>query len=82
LQIYLGGIAATILYQGSAGYPGVNQINVAIPANVSLGCLVSVVAVSGGITSNTATIPVQNGGGECTDLSLGIKGSQLPTPTT
>ena len=35
LQIYVGGVLATILYQGSAGYPGVNQINLTIPASVT-----------------------------------------------
>ncbi len=35
LQIYIGGVLATILYQGSAGYPGVNQINLTIPDSVT-----------------------------------------------
>jgi uncharacterized protein (TIGR03437 family) len=37
LQIYVGGVPATILYQGSAGYPGVTQINLIIPASVTTG---------------------------------------------
>jgi len=77
LQIYVGGIQATIQYQGSSGYPGVNQINVTIPASVQPGCGVSIVAVSGNITSNTVSVPVKAGGGTCSDPVLtGI--TQLP----
>ncbi len=47
LQIYIGGVLAPILYQGSAGYPGVDQINVTIPASVANGCWISLAAVSG-----------------------------------
>jgi uncharacterized protein (TIGR03437 family) len=81
LQIYIGGISATILYQGSAGYPGVNQINVVIPPSVQVGCVVSVVAVTGSFASNSVLIPVANGGGECFEQISGLKGSQIPAPS-
>jgi uncharacterized protein (TIGR03437 family) len=58
MQVFIGGIAANILYRGRSQYPGVDQIDVAIPTDVSPGCFVSVVAVSGSIVSNTVTIPV------------------------
>jgi uncharacterized protein (TIGR03437 family) len=77
LTIYIGGIQANILYQGASGYPGVNQIDVTIPAQVQPGCGVSVVAASGGIVSNTITLPVNPGGGVCSDSLLGITGNQL-----
>ncbi len=67
LQIYIGGILATIGYQGASGYPGLNQINVTIPASIQTGCGVSIVAVSGNIVSNTVSIPVEPGGGNCTE---------------
>ncbi|HTB09971.1 MAG TPA: hypothetical protein VK752_00295 [Bryobacteraceae bacterium] len=81
LTIYIGGIAAQILYQGGSGYPGVNQINVAIPANVSTGCAVSVAAVSGTITSNTVTIPIDPSGGVCKDAIFGTSGAEFVTFT-
>jgi len=81
LQIYIGGISATIQYQGSAGYPGVNQINVVIPPSVQVGCVVSVVAVTGSFVSNTVLIPVANGGGECFEQVSGLTGSRIPPPT-
>ncbi len=43
LQIYIGGLPAVIAYQGSSGYPGLNQIDVTIPKGVQPGCGVSVV---------------------------------------
>ena len=47
LQIYIGGISATILYQGRSAYPGVNQINLTIPQTVPTGCWVPLAAVAG-----------------------------------
>jgi uncharacterized protein (TIGR03437 family) len=77
LQIYVGGIAATILYQGSAGYPGVNQINLTIPPGAPDGCFISLAAVAGGVVSNIATLPINRGGGACTDAVSGLSGNQL-----
>ena len=78
LQVYVGGLPAVVAYQGASGCPGLNQINVTIPAGVQPGCGVSVVALSGTIASNTVTIPV-NPGGACSDPLQGISGSQLVT---
>ena len=75
LTIYIGGVQANVLYAGSAGYPGVNQINVTVPSSVPTGCGVSVVAVSGSIVSNTVTLPF--GSGVCSDPVLGYNGTQL-----
>jgi uncharacterized protein (TIGR03437 family) len=82
LTIYIGGVQAPILYQGSSGYPGVNQINVTIPSSVAPGCGVSVVAQSGTFVSNSVTLPINPGGGVCSDPLLGTNGSQLQTPGT
>ncbi len=74
---YIGGIQVTPLYAGRSVYPGVNQINLTIPANVAPGCGVSVVAVSGNIVSNTVTLPVAVGGGVCTDAVTGANGNTI-----
>jgi len=79
LTVYIGGIAVTPGYQGASGYPGVNQINVTIPASVQPGCAVAIVAISGSVVSNTVTLPVNAGGGTCSDPALGINGTQLNT---
>ena len=77
LQVYIGGVPAKILYQGASVYPGVNLINVVIPASVPTGCWVSVAAVTGDAVSNVVTLAISNGGGECLDAQTGLKGSQL-----
>lgn len=77
LQIYIGGIAATILYQGASGYPGVNQINIVIPPDTPSGCSVPLVALTGSIVSNVAVLPVNAGGGACRDALTGFSGTQL-----
>jgi uncharacterized protein (TIGR03437 family) len=81
LQIYIGGVpAGTPLYQGSAGYPGVNQINLTIPPTAPNGCWISLAAVSGGVLSNVATLPINAGGGACTDTQTGLNGNQISPP--
>jgi uncharacterized protein (TIGR03437 family) len=65
VQVYIGGIQAMILYQGSSGFPGVDQINVTIPQTVPTGCSIPLVAVAGGVMANPATLPIAAGGGAC-----------------
>ena len=77
LRVYIGGAQAQILYQGSAGYPGVNIINVVIPQGVATGCWVSVAAVVNDVSSNVATLPISPSGGECLNPVSGFRGSQL-----
>ena len=77
MQVIIGGISADILYRGRSQYPGVDQINVAVPANVTPGCYVSVVVVTGSTTSNTVTLPVNPNGGPCSDPASGLSGSRL-----
>ncbi len=81
LQIYIGGTPAAIIYQGSAGYPGVDQIDLTIPASTPNGCWIAIAAVSGGVSSNITTIPVNSGGGACIDPVNGLSGNQIrPRP--
>lgn len=82
LQIYVGGIPAEILYKGASQYPGVNQINLVIPANAPSGCWITLVAVSGGVLSNSATLPIEAGGGQCADTVTGLTASQIATGGT
>jgi uncharacterized protein (TIGR03437 family) len=82
MQVYIGGISANILYRGRSQYPGVDQIDVVIPLNVSPGCFVSVVAMSGSIVSNTVTIPVSLPIGPCSDEAQSYSGSQFQSLAT
>jgi len=82
LQIYIGSIPATILYQGSSGYPGVTQINLVIPDGVPTGCWISLIAVTGTVVSNGATLPISKTGGVCVDTVTGVTGDKIPPPGT
>jgi uncharacterized protein (TIGR03437 family) len=77
LQIYIGGVLAKIGYHGASPYPGVNQINLTIPASVPNGCWISLAAVAGGVVSNTVTLPINKGGGACIDAQTGLNGNQI-----
>jgi hypothetical protein len=79
LQVLVGGIPATISYQGRSGYPGLNQVNVTIPQGVPPGCAVSVVAVNSNyqVISNFVTLPIVAGGGACTDPTMGVSAAQV-----
>lgn len=76
-QVFIGGIGASVGYSGRSQYPGLDQYNVVIPPNVTPGCFVSVVIQVGTIVSNAVTLPVQPGGGVCTDPATGLTGAQI-----
>jgi len=80
LQIYIGGVPASILYKGASGYPGVNQIDLVIPKSVPTGCWIPVAAVAAGVVSNVVTISINPGGGVCLDAPTGLTGNQITPP--
>ncbi len=70
LQVFVGGVQATVLYRGRSQFPGVDQINIILPSSgVTTGCFVSLSVVSGStpLSSNGATIPVVVSGKTCVD---------------
>jgi hypothetical protein len=69
IEVDIGGVSATVTYHGRSVYPGVDQINVIVPAGVA-GCKGSVVVTAGGVPSNFATIPVATSGRMCSDPKL------------
>jgi uncharacterized protein (TIGR03437 family) len=74
-HVYVGGTDAAIVYQGPEGYPGLDEIDITIPATVPTGCFISVVGVTaGGVPTNFLTVPISTG--ECQD-SLGYTGSTI-----
>jgi uncharacterized protein (TIGR03437 family) len=69
ITVYIGGVQATVQYHGrNASDPGLDQVNVTIPASVN-GCYISLVVVTGNIVSNTTTIAVTSSGDTCNDAS-------------
>jgi uncharacterized protein (TIGR03437 family) len=81
LKIYIGGVAATILYAGSSGYPGLDQLDVTIPENAPLSCSTGVVGVTGNgasqTVSNFGSLALSASGGDCNDSIFGISGNTI-----
>ncbi len=67
MQVYVGGVQASIYYRGRSQFPGVDQVIVTLPQNVPTGCFVSLAVVSGNIVSNGVTIPVAASGKTCSE---------------
>jgi len=64
--VYVDGIAATPLYAGRApGYPGVDQINFKLPADVRPRCYVPIAISTAGRFSTGTTVAVSSTGGTC-----------------
>jgi hypothetical protein len=81
MQVYLGGVLMTLLYQGASTYPGVDVIIFTIPASGPTGCYVPLVVVTGNIISNVVVFPIHPGGGTCVEPTLGVSGDQILTGT-
>jgi uncharacterized protein (TIGR03437 family) len=75
LTVYVGGSPLQVVWAGRSGYPGLDQINVQLPAQSSPewdpvfigGCAAQLIAASGSnnVPSNTVTLPVGSAGGAC-----------------
>jgi uncharacterized protein (TIGR03437 family) len=68
-EVFVGGIAATISYQGrSPCCSGDDQIVFTVPANAPTGCWVPIqVRTEGSVPSNTVTMAISKDGSPCTD---------------
>jgi uncharacterized protein (TIGR03437 family) len=71
IEVDIGGIPASVNYHGRTIYPGLDQLNVVIPAG-TVGCSVSVAVVSEGLVSNAASIPIAAQGRICSDVVPGV----------
>ena len=65
IVVEIGGKPAQVLYRGRTVFPGLDQINVVVPAGVGPGCGVSVAVSSGTMVGNFTTIPVAASGNTC-----------------
>ena len=69
VEFYIGGQRAVVTYRGRSAFPGLDQINVVIPAGV-FGCFVSAYVKIGAFVSNFVTIPIAQTGRVCSDPHL------------
>jgi hypothetical protein len=55
IQAIVGGVSIPVSYAGRAGYPGEDQINFTLPANIPTGCAVSLqLSVNGALSATTS----------------------------
>jgi uncharacterized protein (TIGR03437 family) len=81
VQVWVAGLPAKIVYAGRSGCcAGVDQIVFTVPA-VGNSCNAPVTVVSGGVSSNTVTIPVSGSGGACSDTGPTVPTSVLSSAT-
>lgn len=77
VQVLVNGTAITPLYAGASGYPGLDQINFTLPANVTTGCTVPLQISINGVTSTTTTIAIAPSASASACVLPGYTSSQL-----
>ena len=77
VEVTVGGQVAQVTYAGRTIYPGLDQIQVIVPAGVNPGCFVSVVVRTGTIVSNFGTIPITATGRTCSEPTLDLSATAL-----
>jgi uncharacterized protein (TIGR03437 family) len=82
VQVLIGGVPAPVLYRGRSQFPGVDQINVTLPAGSATGCYVSLTVMSGNYVSNSTTLPIAPSGGTCSDPNTELSPAQLQALTS
>ena len=66
VRVFVAGSEVLVSYQAPASCcAGVDQVNIRLPLDVSLGCFVPVQLVGGGLPSNIATIPIAEPEQDC-----------------
>jgi len=77
IEVDVGGVSATVKYHGRSYYPGLDEVIVVVPPNIS-GCNVSVVVwhKNNNLVSNVVTMPVGSGG-TCSDPTISVPTSVL-----
>src|SRR5579872_629837 len=69
VEVWVGNQPASISYAGRSDYPGVDEVDFTLPADVALGCFVPVAIRLGspGLVSNFASIAVSSADRFCSD---------------
>lgn len=68
LEVRVGNKQAGVLYQGrSPEFPGIDQINLQVPADAPTGCYVPLAVKARGVTSNFTSIAISPSGRVCSD---------------
>ncbi len=65
ISVTIGGKSAQVFYHGRTVFPGLDQINVQVPALDNYGCAIPVSITTNGVAANVTTIPVAQSGATC-----------------
>lgn len=83
LKLWLGGVQATVIYQGRSGCCiGEDQIVFAVPANVPTGCAVPLAVQINNQISNYTVMPVAGSGRACTPANPALTSNVVQALTT
>ena len=77
IQAIVGGVSVPVAYAGRAGYPGEDQINFTLPANVPTGCAVSLQISVNGVLSAATSISIAPDAGSNACVLPGYTTAQL-----
>src|ERR1017187_2109149 len=77
IQAVVGGVSIPVLYAGRAGYPGEDQINFTLPANIQTGCAVTLQISVNGVLSAPTTISIAPDAGSSGCVFPGFTLAQL-----
>jgi uncharacterized protein (TIGR03437 family) len=78
LTLWLGGVQATVIYQGRSGCCiGEDQIIFTVPNNVPTGCAVPLLIQINNQISNNTVMPVANGSRDCTPNNAALAAVNL-----
>jgi uncharacterized protein (TIGR03437 family) len=77
IQAVVGGVSIPVAYAGLAGYPGEDQINFTLPANVATGCAVSLQISVNGVLSAPTSISIAPDSGSSACVMPGYTLAQL-----
>lgn len=62
VQVLIENVPATVLYAGRSSSPGLDQINVIVPAGISGGCKTSVAVIVNGVAGNVVSTSITAAG--------------------
>jgi uncharacterized protein (TIGR03437 family) len=77
VQAIVGGVSIPVAYAGRAGFPGEDQINFALPANIPTGCAVPFQLSVNGVLSPATTIAIAPDASSSACVQPGFTSQQL-----
>lgn len=78
ISVDIAGSPARVTFAGHHSVPGLDQVNIRLPAGAPLGCYVPVVVRAGQVESNAGTLSINDSSGYCPH-PLGVEYSDLVT---